>query len=318
MGKSGRDDRLAGHDRLGQHTGCHLVLGVVRKQDDVGLLNEPVQQLLVQVVVHEVDARGDTESLGEFDEPRPVLLSVLDEDLRMRLARDEVLQRRVRLGEHRDRLDAPFDALALAEQAPGEDGRRPLARLRSRCAQVRGTVRDHVHLVAIDVVAAKQVPPTGLGHRDERVRAVDDALEHIALVEPRCCENRVEDDDDRNRRSLHQVQDIIAIRPGVDPVLVLEDHRIVGIEHLDRARSPRSRHVLVNHRSPRVRLQSGGESNDPALGPALAHALSERAGEGGEPALRRRIGTDHGDLQHDACLLLYAGPPRCTSGLICP
>ena len=87
--------------------------------------------------------------------------------LRMGLAGDHVLRFGTQVAEPAHRLDPPLDALARPDQSPGQHDRpRGAVGGVGPARDVRGAVRDHLHLARVDAIAGDEPVARGAGHGD--------------------------------------------------------------------------------------------------------------------------------------------------------
>ena len=239
MGEAGGDHRLAGRQRLDQDTGGHLFPGVVGEEHHVGLLDHAAEGRQVEVAGVELDEMADAPGRGAGLEGGAVGLALPVDDPRVGLAHDEVAGSRVEVHEFGQRVDGPFDALARAEEPPGEDGGSP-----ARSASPIRAVGDlrlsgapwgmRATRWRVDRVAGQEAAAGGGGHDHHGVSGGQDAFQDLALMRGRIDEDRVEHHDDRDGELVEDGEDLIAVRSAVDPVLVLDDHHVESAEDLRR------------------------------------------------------------------------------------
>ncbi len=158
-------------------------------------------------------------------------------------------------------------------------------------AVVLGTVGDHGDLGRVDVPAGDEPVAGGLRHRDERGRAVDERGEHAVLVGRRAGEHGVQDRDHRDAEALDDVEDVLAVRPAEDAVLVLHDRDVEVVEHECRVDlgATLAADPLV-HDGEHLHLGRVHKADDADVGAGAVQVTDERLGERRDAALRRGIG----------------------------
>jgi len=168
-------------------------------------------------------------------------------------------------------------------------------------------VRDHADLAGIHAVVVGEQVAGGLGHDHHRTGQAGNILEHLTLMPGRGGQHGVQDDDARRRERGKHGQDLVAIAPAIDAVLVLDDHRIAGAERA--CRVPAAGGVAVAQladdrraaadRSDRRGIVVVDHAHDPG-------ARTVQAGRRGRKGLRERrqsaagrgVGGEKGETRH--------------------
>jgi hypothetical protein len=149
--------------------------------------------------------------------------------------------------------------------------------------------------------------------------AVAHPLEHFPLVRGRVDEDGMEDDDGRDGQPLEDGEDLVAVGPAVNPVLVLDDDGVETIQNGGRLgfAARRVGDEVMDDLRPDAALESVDDPNDPDLsGVRLRPELVRQSGgEGGKPALggcvRRKESVPH---RHRARSLLSERTPALRRG----
>ena len=295
------DDRFAGGDGLGQNAGRHLDPGVVRKEHDVG--RKDVAREAVRVEVPAVDRHvvAEIEGRDGRQEAVAVGVAIIREHLRMGLTEHAVPRLRHEVPELRERLDAPFDALARSDEAPREHNG-PFG-VRQRRDGV-DAVRDDAHGRGIGAVVVLQIGASGLAHDDHGGGEADNLLEHALLPRRGVLKHGVEDDDGRDIEPAQDRENLVAVGAAVDSVFVLNDRDVGAIEHANRRGDRRG--VAVAHerdREPASRARGSwrqlvGDPDDERVVAWQDHRAGEGLGERCEPATRRRVGAEESEACH--------------------
>ena len=171
----------------------------------------------------------DSQLRAELVQPRPVGLTVAFDDLRMGPPGHRVGRRRVEVLQLGERPQRPLDALAGAEQTPGQQVwvRRPLD---GWAGVIVGAVGDDGDLGGIHRVPDEQPISGGIGHRDHRGGRCHDLLQQRLLRGGRIAEDGVQHHDAGNREPAQQRRDLVAVSARIDAVLVLNDRHVIGVE----------------------------------------------------------------------------------------
>ena len=221
----------------------------------------------------------------------------------------------------RHRLDAPLDALAGPEQAPGEHGRLAAARTaaqRGRVPACRRAVRDDADLADFDVVAGSE-PVSGRGrHRDHRSGLGHDRFEHLALVGASaalrpCAAQRCSG----SIRPSSRRQDLVTVMAAVNAVLVLHDRHVAVVEPGYRAMQSGlvPGRDLGDDLTRRPGLRRFDEADDVSFVAAVSHeSVAKRGGESGDSTLGWRERADEAEMSaHKRQGLPWDGPDECPS-----
>ena len=138
-------------------------------------------------------------------------------------------------------------------------------------------------------MAGEQPLARDLALHDHVVGPVGEALDDPPLVARRLLEDGVENHDQRRAQLLGQLEDILAVGPREEPELVLEDHRVVAVESVDRLRegAARATHPLGDH------LRGAGGfpgASTQATTPIRAVRVSARPSDAVNVASPQRVG----------------------------
>ena len=174
-----------------------------------------------------------------------VPLALVGEHLRVRLAGDDVLDRRRDVAQLGDRADAPLQALAGGDESPRHDALRgcSVTLRRNACRHAgahRHAVRDHADLGGVHMIRPQQDFAGVLGHHDDDGGQPAHRLEHRALMRGGRGQHRVQHDDRGVSSALQQLDDLVAVASAVDAVLVLHDRDVGRVESADRAAHARA------------------------------------------------------------------------------
>ena len=295
VGETGGDHRLAGRNCLDQDARGHLVGRVVGEQDDVGIAHDALEALEAQVGGVELDLLRDAEPNGLCPEALAVGLSVLFEYFGVGLAHDQVPRGRVQVAQESERLDGPLDALSGPEESPREDG--GTLRVGTGGNGLRGDVGpvgDDGRLGHVDVVGA-QAPVGGARHRDHGVGSPDDGLQDLLLANGRVHQDRVEYHDGGQGQLVEEGEDLLAVGPAEDPVLMLDDGDVEPVQ-LGRGPAPARRGAFqqfMHHFAWRPWFERIDDAHDAEVlgaGSGAAEMRSERGSKCCQPALGGRVG----------------------------
>jgi hypothetical protein len=107
-------------------------------------------------------------------------------------------------------------------------------------------------------------------------------------------EDGVEDDDDRNGEPLQDGEDLVAVGPAVDAVLVLDDDGVEAVENGGRLRfaARRAGDEVMHDLGSDAALEPVDHPNhaDVAAGRPRLQFPRQGGGEGGQPAFGGRVG----------------------------
>ena len=242
MRERGGDNRPSAGDRIDQHPGGDLVLRVIGQHHDGGSLHQGGQRFGGAVRRIEEHRIGDPEALRLRDQSVAVGVALGGEHLRVGATGDQIPRILREVLQRGHRVDDPLDALARAQQAPGQDGRPARTHQRGGRGQ-RRAVRDGGHLAVIDGEAGAQTFAGSFGHHHHLVGQRQHLVEHRTLVWCRIFQHRMGDDDRRHPQALHDLDDLVAVRSAVNAVLVLDDGDVAAVEQLRGGRDGRRRAV---------------------------------------------------------------------------
>ena len=93
---------------------------------------------------------------------------------------------------------------------------------------------DHENLRSVDVEPRGEPCARRVGHHHDDLGSGADPLEDAALVGRRSTDHGVGNDDDRNIDAVQETQHRLAVRSGVDAVLVLDDHDVGSVQDVER------------------------------------------------------------------------------------
>ena len=104
-------------------------------------------------------------------------------------------------------------------------------------------------------------------------------------------------DDRRHRQRVDDPQDVDAVRPAVDAVLVLDDHHVEAVEATNRSAGTvrGTVHQLRHHIRTGPRLDLVDHLHHSERPRREVQVLDESGTERRQAALRRRVGADHAD-----------------------
>ena len=156
-------------------------------------------------------------------------------------------------------------------------------------------MRDDAHLLHVDLVTLVQTVVRSVGHGDDGIGQVDDALENLALVPGGTAQHRVQHDDGGNGQGAEQGENLVAVRAAEHAVFVLDDDHVGVGEQV--CRPVRAAGVTgdqladdLGTRSGLGRVDQADDAADPTRsGDQLA---VEGRAEGGQPTLRGRVRAD--------------------------
>ena len=313
---------------FGSRYGRHVDVGREQVLDDV---------LLVEVLVDEQHVIGKVELLDQGLQPVAVLLAARLEQLRVRLARDQVERLGVACGHGGHRLDRVLQPLARTDEAERRDDRAPVqAELGLQAAtplrlDVGHPVGDHERPF-LDAVVAVQDVDRGLGHHDEPVRGLGDGTHRLADRRGGIGQHRVHVHQRRLLQLLEEGSEVVLVH-ALDPVVADEaaalpqaveaefvlDADDLGVGSIDLACGGPvgKRAALLDPPADLAAVGAHGvalvDRGDPALGVrvGLAHGADQVGGERGDAASARRIGGDERD-PHD--FLAYLGRASSRNG----
>ena len=296
MGERRGDHGTPGRHGVDKHAGCDLFLAVVRQHDEIGRGDEVGQGGQIPVGVVEGDVRGDAGGPGPPDQHVPVLLPRALLHLRVRRPGDEVLGEGFHAAELGQRVDGPLDALARPEQPPGQQ-LRPAAPRGGGPDGLgrRRTVGDDVHLGRVDAEPVDQPVPAAARHDHDGTGGPAQVGEHAPLPLGRRLAHGVRHHDRRDGQPIDQLEDLVAVRTRVDPVLVLDDRHVGAIEHVGTG-APRAEGT--GHGCQDQRVVEPGTRRDPHDVDGVApgdQAGGQRSGERGDAAGGRRERPEHAE-----------------------
>ena len=190
------DDRPAARDGVDEHAGGDLVVRVVRQDHEVGGADQPGQRRQVAIGVverHRSRRPRSTSSAASASRGRP----------RRRSARTFGWVAPATRYDGRGRTSASSAIASMAHSMPLPGPRSPHVSRRSRSPgdavavhplgvgrRRRRAVRDHRDPVGVDVEVLDEASTGVLGHDDDGVGGVADALEHQPLVRRRVARAR--------------------------------------------------------------------------------------------------------------------------------
>ena len=168
-------------DGIDQDTGGDLVGGVVGQDDGGRRLGECIQGgngLVPGVKAHRIRHPAAPRL---FDSGDPVRLAVGGENLRVRLAGDQVPRAAGEVAQRDHRVDDALDALSRSQQSPGQQCG-PIRISHGGLRRDGRAVRNGGDFSAIDVIAVAQPLIGSLGHHDHLIGHCRDLLQHSTLV----------------------------------------------------------------------------------------------------------------------------------------
>ena len=219
---------------------------------------------------------------------------------------DEIRDSREDLGDGPEHV---LDALVGREQPEGQ-GHRPtldaelfLVGAGRDVGRVGDAVGDEVDLGLGHAVDLAEERPRPVGHDDDPRRQLRELDEDPTLLGVRLAQDRVESRDDRHPEVTHQAEHVAAGRAAVDAVLVLEGDD-VGVREVQEVGRPEvAVQVRFGDLEPDLRrvvvpFEAIVDRHDGALGlrKPSGYRGEHVVGEGGDPALARKIVADEGDL----------------------
>ena len=228
-----RDRRAPGGDGERQRPRRDLLRVAVRRDEDVGGVQEIGQLVDSEEAVVELDVVVDAETYGASLEQESILLALVSRDLRMRSPRDQVQHLGMALDDRGQRGDCRLDPLAGGDQPERrEDEARPepIEAPRALMSVVdparedgRRPVLDDADLVRGARLHLQQEPLRRLRHHDDPLGLCAELGEYLALMIRRLGEHGVERDDQRPVELLCEREDVLAVGAAEDPVFVLQE-----------------------------------------------------------------------------------------------
>jgi hypothetical protein len=237
---------------------------------------------------------GDAAQPAPLDEHLAVHVALERQHLGVGAPGDHVLGPGPQVAQLGEGVDGPLDALAPAEQAPGQQHRADRGRQPAAGAGHGRAVGDRGHLGRVDVEQAAEPGAGGLGHHDQAARRVGDLLEHPALVVGGLEQDRVGHHDRRHGQLPQQLDDLLAVGPAEDAVLVLDDGDVVLAEQVGGG-VERGRDLVVQlaHHPGIGRAHPIGDTHDTGVAAGLEQAAGQGGGERGQAAGRGRERAQH-------------------------
>jgi hypothetical protein len=218
----------------------------------------------------------------------------------MRAARHDVPHVEALGAQAADRGDAVLDPLARPEQPPREHDR-SRRRARPAVAEVgRGAVRHHHHVSRVHRVRREQPCLRDLAVHRDQPGPLDHLVEDGPLRPGGIAHDRVEHRDDGGRARSQHVEHTTPVGPGVDAVLVLQQHD-GGARRGSGGDEPAGSVGTVPVRDDRKRRRWRApvyEAHHTDLPATRRECRAEVRGVRGEAALGRRIGPH----QHERAL----------------
>src|SRR5258706_7291446 len=122
-------------------------------------------------------------------------------------------------------------------------------------------MRYHEDLLRARAIDVQQPRSGSVRHRDDRCGGSYNLIEDHALPWRGVGQHRMQDHDGRYEQRFEQRDDVLAVGPAVDAVLMLDDHHVEAVKYLCRrcrarggavhevmnARAGKARHWLVEH-----------------------------------------------------------------------
>ncbi len=225
--------------------------------------------------------RAAPAGFGTGEKSLAVGLTVPCPHLRVRLTDDVVLRTRVEVVELGHRVDGPLDAFPLTQQPPREDGGWLAGRARL-AVQLRngniGAVRDDGDAGRVDAVVLEQAVPGRPGHGDHCAGGGDQDFQDPTLVGRRRDQHSVQHRDQRDLQPLYDLEDVLAVGPGEDAVLVLQHDDVEAVE--SSSGLPRTTGVSAHpRRVGRLTLAAWSGSSSWSVGQLLGIGDSDDADE---------------------------------------
>jgi hypothetical protein len=229
--KRGGHDWAAARDGVDQSTGGDLIGRVVGQDHDGRGLDEGGQHRNVAVTRIEAHRIRDAAAQRLIYSGIAVRFAIGGQHLRVRLARNQVPRPTGQIFKRPHRLDHPLDALARAQQAPGQHDGSTAPHTGSLRRDGRA-VWDDGDFAAGDVEAPAQPLASRLRHHDHLVHPRGERLENRTLVWRRVFEDSVSDQDRWDAQSVDDPHDFVAIYTSVDAVLMLDDRDVALVQQL--------------------------------------------------------------------------------------
>ena len=95
-------------------------------------------------------------------------------------------------------------------------------------------MRDHDHRVRVRFVHSEDASAFRLALHDGHSGAVEDPLEHLALVCARLQQRGVKHGHERDVETVDEVENLRAVGAAEQSVLMLKQHRIEVVQHRER------------------------------------------------------------------------------------